>query len=59
MLAFTAEIINCIYKYYNINKEEAKEIVNDEWDYIEEEFVKGEMSTKELAKNLIFLYMVA
>ncbi len=59
MLTFTAEIINCIHKYYNINKEDAQEIVNDEWDYIEEEFVKEQSSAKEIAKNLISLYMVA
>ncbi|TKI68386.1 hypothetical protein FCU45_10260 [Sulfurimonas crateris] len=59
MPAFTISIINYLAKYYYINSDEAKEMVNDEWDYIEQEYINGSNTPKDIAKYLISLYMVA
>ncbi|MDT8337720.1 MAG: hypothetical protein RQ763_00835 [Sulfurimonas sp.] len=59
MLAFTTAIINRLVKYYNINPDEAREMVHDEWDYLEEEYVRGDCAPKDIAKYLISIYMVA
>ncbi len=59
MPAFTISIINYLAKYYYINQDEAKEMVNDEWDYVEQEFINGVQTPKDIAKYLISLYMVA
>lgn len=59
MLAFTTAIINRLVKYYNINPDEAREMVHDEWDYLEEEYVNGNYSAIEMAKYLVSIYMVA
>ncbi len=59
MLAFSTKIINYICKHYNINRDDAAAIVEEEWDYIEQEFVAQESSAEDIAKELISLYMVA
>ncbi|HEY9202972.1 hypothetical protein [Sulfurimonas sp.] len=59
MQAFTISIINYLAKYYYINHDEAKEMVNDEWDYIEQEYINAKETPKDIAKYLISLYMVA
>ncbi len=59
MLAFSTKIISRLTKYYGINEEDARMIVSDEWDYIEQEFIKHETDPQEIAKELISLYMVA
>ena len=59
MQAFTISIINYLAKYYYINRDEAKEMVNDEWDYIEQEYINASLSPKDIAKYLISIYMVA
>ncbi len=59
MSAFTISIINYLAKYYYINRDEAKEMVNDEWDYIEQEYINAKETPKDIAKYLISLYMVA
>ena len=53
MLAFTTAIINRLVKYYNINPDEAREMVHDEWNYLEEEYVNGDYSAIEMAKYLV------
>ncbi|MDD5372451.1 MAG: hypothetical protein PHO62_03370 [Sulfurimonas sp.] len=59
MLVFSTKIINRLSKYYNINKDDARAIVEDEWDYIEQEFVSQDSSVEDIAKELISIYMVA
>lgn len=59
MLDFSNAIIDRLVKYYAINKDDAKLLVSDEWDYIEQEFIKNEITPQEIAKELISLYMVA
>ena len=59
MPTFSTAIINRLVKYYGINEEDANAMVSDEWDYIEHEFIKNEITPQEMAKELISLYMVA
>ena len=59
MLSFSAGIIEYIVKYYNINRAEAILMVEDEWDYIEQEFVAGNDNTAAIVSELITIYMVA
>lgn len=59
MQAFTISIISYLAKYYSINSDEAQEMVNDEWDHIEQEYIEGSNTPKDVAKYLISLYMVA
>ena len=46
-------------KYYNINRTEAQMMVEDEYDYLEEEYNRGNEDVKMLVKELLFIYMVA
>jgi len=59
MPTFTISIINYLAKYYYINQDEAAEMVNDEWDYIEQKYVNAKETPKDIAKYLISIYMVA
>ena len=59
MLHFTTKIAEYIVKYYNINKAEAEMMIEDEFDYIEEAFNRGEEDVKAIVKELICIYMVA
>lgn len=46
-------------KYYNINREEAQMMVEDEYDYIEMQFNNGHDDVKTVVKELLCIYMVA
>lgn len=59
MLHFTTKIAEYIVKYYNINRREADMMIEDEYDYIEEEFNRGNEDVKTIVKELISIYMVA
>jgi|JTFO01.1.fsa_nt_gb hypothetical protein len=59
MLHFTTKIAEYIVKYYNINRIEAEMMIEDEFDYIEEEFNRGNEDVKAIVKELISIYMVA
>ncbi len=59
MLHFTTKIEEYIVKYYNINRIEANMMIEDEYDYIEEEFNRGNEDVKTIVKELISIYMVA
>lgn len=59
MLHFTTKIADYIVKYYNINRIEAQMMIEDEFDYIEEEFNRGNDDVKMIVKELISIYMVA
>ncbi|MDD2790183.1 MAG: hypothetical protein PHU40_05885 [Sulfurimonas sp.] len=59
MVAFTEAIVNYIVKYYNVNRAEVVMMVEDEWDYIEDAFHEGNTTVKQMARELLDLYMVA
>ncbi|MGB3961813.1 MAG: hypothetical protein WBK95_06220 [Sulfurimonas sp.] len=59
MLAFTEAIVNYIVKYYNVNRAEIEMMIEDEWDFIEDAFYAENVNVKEMAKELLDLYMVA
>lgn len=59
MLHFTTKIVEYIVKYYNINRIEAEMMIEDEFDYIEEEFNRGNEDVRAIVKELISIYMVA
>ncbi|MDD2904693.1 MAG: hypothetical protein PHH41_02035 [Sulfurimonas sp.] len=59
MLAFTEAIVNYIVKYYNVNRAEIEMMIEDEWDFIEDAFYAENINVKEMAKELLDLYMVA
>jgi hypothetical protein len=59
MVHFTTKIAEYIVKYYNINRVEADMMIEDEYDYIEEEFNRGNEDVKTIVKELISIYMVA
>ena len=47
-----------LLRYYNIRTNEVESIIEDEWDYIEEQYLySAPIST--LAKDLVDCYMVA
>jgi len=58
MLSFSAQIITDLIKYYNLTHEESESIINEEWDYIEEFFYE-DIASKDVAKKLVTIYMVA
>lgn len=47
-----------LVKYYNIRLIVAEAIVEDEWEYIEEEYINT-IPENEVAKNLVDVCMVA
>ena len=55
---FIDDVTKHLVKYYNIRKSIAEAIVEDEWEYIEEEYVNN-TSVYEVTKNLVNLCMVA
>lgn len=59
MLSFSINLTNYLVKRYNLNSSDAVTIIDDEWDYIEKEYLSGENTIEEIAKNLIDIYMVA
>ncbi|DAB29158.1 MAG TPA: hypothetical protein CFH84_10935 [Sulfurimonas sp. UBA12504] len=59
MVVFTEAIVNYIVKYYNVNRAEVIMMVEDEWDAIEDAFYAQNTNVKEMAKELLNLYMVA
>lgn len=59
MQTFSKKIVERLHKHYGLNRDEAQALVDEEWDYIEEEFVNETSSVENIAKNLISFYMVA
>ncbi len=59
MLDFSLELIKCLTKHYNIKTDDAAVIVEDEWEYIEQEYLNEASSVESIAKELINIYMVA
>ena len=59
MPTFSISLTAYLIKRYNINISEATTIIDDEWDYIEAEYICGQNTIEEIAKNLIEIYMVA
>jgi hypothetical protein len=59
MQTFSKKIVDRLHKYYGLNRDEAQTLVDEEWDYIEEEFVNETSSVENIVKNIISLYMVA
>jgi hypothetical protein len=48
-----------LIKYCNLSKNEAEEMLNDEWEYVEQAYSEGIISAEDMAKELISIYMVA
>lgn len=59
MLSYTTTLTQYIVKHYNINISDATNIVEDEWDYIEQIYLSEEISMESIAQDLIDIYMVA
>lgn len=56
---FSILLTNYLIKRYGINISDIQSIVEDEWDYIEQEYVNGNHSIEVIAKELVDIYMVA
>ena len=59
MLTFSVTLTNYLSKKYNIKISDAMMIIEDEWDYIEEEHLILSNNIEDIAKNLVNIYMVA
>lgn len=58
MNSFVEEITMHLIKYHNIRLSVAEAIVEDEWEYIEEEYITA-TPAQQVAKNLVHFCMVA
>ena len=58
MNIFIGELKKHLVKYYNIRANEVESIVEDEWEYLDDEYLNS-TPVDEVAKNLIAFYMVA
>lgn len=58
MNSFVEEITLHLIKFYNIRVNIAEAIVEDEWEYIEDEYITA-TPAQQVAKNLVNLCMVA
>lgn len=59
METFFIHIAARLTKYYSLSKNEAQEMLNDEWEYVEQAYSEGVLSVEDMAKELISIYMVA
>lgn len=59
METFFANVLTRLIKHYNLKKEEAQEILDDEWAYIESAYDDGKISPEAVARELVCIYMVA
>lgn len=59
METFFIHIAARLTKYYSLSKNEAQEMLNDEWEYVEQAYSDGVLSVEDMAKELISIYMVA
>jgi hypothetical protein len=59
METFFIQIVARLTKQYNLTKNEAQEMLNDEWKYVEQTYSEGVVSAEEMARELISIYMVA
>lgn len=59
METFFIQIVARLTKQYNLTKNEAQEMLNDEWEYVEQTYSEGVVSAEEMARELISIYMVA
>ncbi|MDO9267394.1 MAG: hypothetical protein WC272_06800 [Sulfurimonas sp.] len=59
METFFIHIAARLTKYYSLSKNEAQEMLNDEWEYVEQAYSDGVLSVEDITKELISIYMVA
>ncbi|MFA5233009.1 MAG: hypothetical protein WC390_01320 [Sulfurimonas sp.] len=59
METFFIQIVAKLTKQYSLTKNEAQEMVNDEWEYVEQTYSEGVISAEDVAKELVSIYMVA
>lgn len=59
METFFIHIAARLTKYYSLSKNEAQEMLNDEWEYVEQAYSDGVLSVEDMTKELISIYMVA
>lgn len=59
METFFIHIAARLTKYYSLSKNEAQEMLNDEWEYVEQAYSEGVLSVEDITKELISIYMVA
>ncbi|MBU1658567.1 hypothetical protein KKG72_05860 [bacterium] len=59
MQTFSISLTKHLVKRYNMNMSDAMDIIEDEWDFIEEVYASQESTVEALAQDLIDIYMVA
>jgi hypothetical protein len=59
MPTFTSDLEKYIFNRYAINSANITIMIEDEWDYIEEQMMDPEGSIEHIAKELIAMYMAA
>ncbi len=59
MQIFSITLTNHLTKRYNLSVADAMMIIDEEWDYIEEDYIVNQNSVENIARNLIDIYMVA
>lgn len=59
METFFIHIAARLTKCYSLSKNEAQEMLNDEWEYVEQAYNDGVLSVEDITKELVSIYMVA
>ena len=59
MDTFFTHVFIRLTKHYNLKKDEAQEMLNDEWAYVESAYDDGNISPEAVARELVCIYMVA
>ena len=59
MQNFSITLASYIVKKYNISLSEVESMIDDEWDFIEQEYFIYNASVKYISKELLEIYMVA
>lgn len=59
MDTFFAHVFVRLTKHYNLTREEAQEILDEEWEYIQSAYNDGTITPSLVARELVSIYMVA
>lgn len=59
MPELSIQLTNYLIKRYDLNISDITNIIEDEWDFIEQEHVERNHSIELIAKELVEIYMVA
>lgn len=59
MTSFSMELVHYLMKHYDLHITNASIMVEDEWDFVEQNALLDEGTVEHVAKELMNIYMVA